>query len=321
MMFGEWGGTDEAQCRRMIDLAIEHGINLIDTADVYAFGEAEALLGKALAGRRDDIVVATKFHEPMGEDRNRRGNSRRWIMQAVEGSLRRLGTDWIDLYQVHRPDPACDIDQTLGALSDLVRQGKVRAIGTSTFPAEQIVAAQWVAQTRGRERFVTEQPPYSLFARAVESAVLPTCQEYGLGVIVWSPLNGGWLTGKYRRGEALPSDSRASRYPDHFDYGHPVRERKLDLVEALSTLADQAGVTLTELAIAFTLEHPAVTAAIVGPRSSDQLRDQLGGADLVLDPALLDQIDELIQPGINVHPNDPGWISPALTADRRRRPR
>src|SRR3546814_295827 len=200
MMFGAWRNTVEGECARMVHTALDSGINFIDTADVYAFGESEEILGRALAGRRDDVVLATKFHNAMGDDLNQRGNSRRWIVRAVEDSLRRLGTDWIDLYQVHRPDPATDIDETLGALSDLVRQGKVRAIGTSTFPAAELVEAQWVAERRGRERFATEQPPYSIFARGVEADVLPTCLRHDIGVIVWSPLNGGWLTGKYRRG-------------------------------------------------------------------------------------------------------------------------
>jgi len=321
MMFGEWGQTNEDECRLVLDLALESGINFIDTADVYAFGESETILGNVLKGRRDDVVLATKFHEPMGEDPNRRGNSRRWITKAVDDSLRRLQTDWIDLYQVHRPDPSCDIDQTLGALTDLVRAGKVRAIGTSTFPAEQLVMAQWVAEKRGRERFVTEQPPYSIFARAVEASVLPACQDLDLGVIVWSPLNGGWLTGKYQRGKELPGDSRAARNPDHFDYDHPVRQRKLDLVEALLNVADEAGITLTQLALAFTLEHPAVTAAIVGPRTPQQLADQIPAADIALDTAVLDAIDALIEPGFNVNQAETGWVTPALLPGQRRRPR
>ena len=321
MMFGEWGRTDEAECKRILGVALDGGINFVDTADVYAFGESETILGHTLKGRRDDVVLATKFSQPMSEDPNRRGNSRRWIMRAVEESLRRLQTDWIDLYQVHRPDPDCDIDQTLGALTDLVQAGKVRAIGTSTFPAEYLVTAQWVAEKRGRERFVTEQPPYSILARAAEASVLPTCRDLGLGVIVWSPLNGGWLTGKYRRGQELPSDSRAARHPDHFDYDHPVRERKLDLVEALLGIAGQADLTLTQLAIAFVLEHPVVTAAIVGPRTPEQLADQLPASDITLDTAVLDAIDALIEPGLNVHPADTGWVPSALRRNQRRRSR
>jgi aryl-alcohol dehydrogenase-like predicted oxidoreductase len=319
MMFGEWGRTDESDCRRIVDVALDAGVNFIDTADVYAFGESETLLGRALAGRRDDVVLATKFHTPMDDNLNHRGNSRRWIMRAAEDSLRRLQTDWIDLYQVHRPDPTCDIDETLGALSDLIHQGKVRAIGTSTFPAEQLVRAQWVAERRGRERFVSEQPPYSMFARGIEASVLPTCLELDLGVVVWSPLNGGWLTGKYRRGEDVPAGSRADRHPDHFDYDDPVRERKLDLVEGLLGVAKDAGISLTELALAFVLEHPGVTSAIVGPRSPEQLADQLPAGEIRLDPAILDRIDELIPAGTDLHPADAGWVSPALEPARRRR--
>jgi aryl-alcohol dehydrogenase-like predicted oxidoreductase len=321
MMFGSWGNPDEDECVRMVHTALDAGINLVDTADVYDQGVSERIVGRALAGRRDDVVLATKFHNPMGDDPNQRGNSRRWIVRAVEDSLRRLGTDWIDLYQVHRPDPDTDIDETLGALSDLVRQGKVRAIGTSTFPAAELVEAQWVAERRGRERFATEQPPYSILARGVEADVLPTCRRYGLGVIVWSPLNGGWLTGKYRRGAAPPPGSRAERKPDHFDYGDPVRERKLDLVEALADLAAEAGLSLTHLAQAWVLEHPAVTSAIVGPRTPGQLADVLGAADVVLEDAVLDRIDELVPPGANINPADAGHVPASLdAAARRRRP-
>lgn len=321
MMFGSWGNADESECVRMVHTALDAGVNFVDTADIYDHGESERIVGRALAGRRDDVVLATKFHNPMGDDPNRRGNSRRWIMQAVEDSLRRLGTEWIDLYQVHRPDPDTDIDETLGALSDLVHQGKVRAIGTSTFPAAEIVEAQWVAERRGRERFATEQPPYSIFARGVEADVLPACVAHGLGVVVWSPLNGGWLTGKYRRGAAPPAGSRAERQPDHFDYEAEVRERKLDLVEALSKLAADAGISLTHLAQAWVLEHPAVTSAIIGPRTPDQLADVLGAADVTLDDTVLDRIDELVPPGTNVNPADAGHVPAGLLpAARRRRP-
>jgi aryl-alcohol dehydrogenase-like predicted oxidoreductase len=321
MMFGSWGNPDEDECVRMVHTALDAGVNFVDTADVYDAGNSERILGRALAGRRDDVVLATKFHNAMGDDPNRRGNSRRWIVQAVEDSLRRLGTDWIDLYQVHRPDPDTDVDETLGALSDLVHQGKVRAIGTSTFPAADIVEAQWVAERRGRERFATEQPPYSIFARGVEADVLPTCRRYGMGVVVWSPLNGGWLTGKYRRGADAPAGSRAERHPDHFDFDSEIKERKLDLVDALCDLADQAGISLTHLAQAWVLEHPAVTSAIIGPRTPEQLADVLGAADVVLNDAVLDRIDELVPPGTNVNPADAGYVPAALdVASRRRRP-
>ncbi len=322
MMFGAWGNPDHEECVRIVHAAIDSGINFIDTADVYSGGESEEIVGKALAGgRRDSVVLATKFHAPMGADRNMSGNSRRWIVREVENSLRRLHTDWIDLYQVHRPDPTCDIDDTLGALSDLVHQGKVRAIGCSTFPSELIVESQWVAERRGRERFECEQPPYSIFARGVESGVLPTCERYAMGVIVWSPLNGGWLTGRYRKGSPIPADGRPSRVPARFDLSRSEVQAKLDAVEALSTLCSKAGMTLTHLAIAFVLTHPAVTAAIIGPRTMEHLLGALGGADSVISDEVLDQIDGIVPPGSTLDATDAGWTPPSLAdAWRRRRP-
>src|SRR3954453_14779522 len=237
MMFGAWGNTDHDDCVRIVHHALDNGINFVDTADVYSAGESEEIVGKALRGRRDDVVLATKFVAPMGEDTNRRGASPRWIKQEVENSLRRLGTEYIDLYQAHRPDPSVDLDDTLGALSDLVHQGKVRVLGSSTYPAELITEAQWTAERRGRGRSPCEKPPYSIFARAIETAVLPTCQRYGMGVIPWSPLAGGWLTGKYRRGGDKPTGGRAARIPDRFDYDKPENQRKLDLVEDLLKVA------------------------------------------------------------------------------------
>jgi aryl-alcohol dehydrogenase-like predicted oxidoreductase len=320
MMFGAWGNSDEAECHRIVDSALDAGINFVDVADVYAHGESEEILGRALRGRRDDVVLATKFHEPMGADRNSRGNSRRWIRQAVEGSLRRLGTDRIDLYQVHRPDPDTDLDETLGALSDLVREGKVLMIGSSAFPAEQIVEAQWTAQRRQRERFTTEQLPYSIMARGVEAGVLPTCERHRMGVLAFSPLNGGWLTGKYRSA-SVPDDSRAGRNGDHFDFRDAAaRQRKLDIVGELDKLAEQAGLTLIELALGFVLSHPAITSAIIGPRTLPQLRSQLGAGDLgTLSADMLDRIDELVPPGSNINPADAGYQPPALTDPALRR--
>ena len=322
MMLGGWGNPDHDDSVRIIHAALDAGINFIDTADVYSAGESEEVVGKALSsGRRDNVVLATKFHGPMGRDPNEKGNSRRWIVQECENSLRRLRTDWIDLYQVHRPDEFTDVDETLGALSDLVHQGKMRMIGSSTFPAEEIVEAQWVAERRGRERFVCEQPPYSIFARGVEAAVLPTCQRYGMGVIPWSPLNGGWLTGRYRRGRDLPEGGRASRMPQRFDPDIPANARKLDLVEELLKVAADAGCSLTHLALAFVLRHPAVSAAIIGPRTMEQLTDQLPAVEVVLDDSVLDRIDDLVAPGTNVNPEDSGYAPPAVTAAwRRRRP-
>jgi len=319
MMFGAWGNPDHDEGVRIIHRALDAGINFIDTADVYSRGESEEIVGKALAGRRDDVVLATKVHGTMGDDPNQFGNSRRWIMREVEDSLRRLKTDHIDLYQIHRPEADTDIDETLGALTDLVRQGKVRYIGSSTFPASQIVEAQWVARDRGRERFVCEQPPYSILARAVETDVLPTCLRHGMGVIPWSPLAGGWLSGKWRKGQDAPDSSRARRMPARYDLSDPANQRKLDAADALAQLADEAGITLIQMALAFVINHPAVTAAIIGPRTIEQLESQLGADEIVLDAALLDRIDEIVPPGATVSAADTGWQNPALKPDARRR--
>ena len=232
MMFGAWGNPDHDESIRIIHAALDAGINFIDTADVYAQGESEEIVGKALKGRRDDIVLATKFHGAMGDDPNRQGSSRRWIIRAVEDSLRRLDTDWIDLYQVHRPRTDTDIEETFGALTDLVRQGKIRYIGASTFPASQIVEAQWVARERGYQRFVTEQPAYSMLVRRIEDDILPTCQRHGMGVLSYSPLTGGWLSGRWRKDSGQQASSRASRLPERFDLSQPANQRKLDAVEA-----------------------------------------------------------------------------------------
>ncbi len=319
MMFGLWGNRDHDDCIRIIHSALDAGINFIDTADVYSAGESETIVGKALIGRRDDVVLATKVHSPMGKDANQRGNSRRWIRKEVEESLRRLQTEWIDLYQIHRPDPTCDIDETLGVLSDLMHEGKVRAIGSSTFPAHEIVEAQWVAEKRGRERFLCEQPPYSIFVRGIETDVLPTCKKYGMGVIPWSPLAGGWLSGKYRRGQDLPKEGRAALLPQRFDFSLPENSRKLDVIEQLDKVSSDAGISLVELAVAFVLQHPAVTSAIIGPRTMEQLTTQLGAGELVLEDAVLDRIDELVPPGTNLNQSDAGWTPPSLANKSHRR--
>ncbi|WP_324788980.1 aldo/keto reductase [Streptomyces sp. H51] len=324
MMFGAWGDRDEAECRRMVATALDAGVNFVDTADVYAFGESEEILGRALKGRRDDVVLVSKFHNEMPAgplDRNRRGNSRLWITRAVEGSLRRLGTDHLDVYLVHRPDPRTDVEETLGALSDLVRAGKVRAIGTSSFPAEEIVEAQWAARRTGRERFTVEQLSYSVLARHAEAAALPTAQRHRMGVMVWSPLNGGWLTGKYRAGAEPAGDSRARTNGDHFDYADArVRERKLAVVEELVRLAADEGCTLVELALRFVLAHPGVTSAVMGPRTHDQLLTQLTAVDRPLSAAALDRIDQLVAPGSALNPRDTGYTPPPLeNAALRRR--
>jgi aryl-alcohol dehydrogenase-like predicted oxidoreductase len=323
MMFGAWGNTDHEDCTRIIHRALDAGVNFIDTADVYSRGESEEIVGKALAGgRRDSIVLATKVHGRMGEDPNHYGNSRRWIIEEVENSLRRLGTEWIDLYQIHRPETDTDIDETLGALSDLVRAGKVRYIGSSTFPAHQIVQAQWVAERRGRERFVCEQPPYSLLTRGIEADVLPVCRDYGMGVIPWSPLAGGWLSGRYRKdGESPGSSRRAQMLPQRYDMSLAGNQRKLEAAHALGELADEAGITLIELALAFVVNHPAVTAAIIGPRTMEQLEGQLPALGRTLSVEVLDRIDQIVAPGVNVNPGDRGWDPPWLTdASLRRRP-
>jgi aryl-alcohol dehydrogenase-like predicted oxidoreductase len=320
MMFGAWGNPDHDESVRIIHRALDAGINFIDTADVYSRGESEEIVGKALAGgKRDHVVLATKVHGTMGDDPNEFGNSRRWIIKEVEDSLRRLKTDWIDLYQIHRPEADTDIDETLGALTDLIRAGKIRYIGSSTFPASQIVEAQWVAQRRGRERFVCEQPPYSLLVREIERDVLPTAQRYGMGVIPWSPLAGGWLSGKWRKGQDAPSSTRADRIPDRYDLSKPENQLKLDKADALAVLAQEAGVTLIEMALAFVIRHPAVTAAIIGPRTMEQLESQLSAADVALSGEVLDRIDEIVPPGVNLSPADGGWGNPALEAAARRR--
>ena len=320
MMFGAWGNADHEESIRIIHRALDAGVNFIDTADVYSQGESEEIVGRALrGGRRDHVVLATKVHGTMGEDPNEQGNSRRWIALEVENSLRRLGTDWIDLYQIHRPEADTDIDETLGALTDLVRAGKVRYIGSSTFPASRIVEAQWVAETRGRERFVCEQPPYSILVRGIEQDVLPTCLRYGMGVIPWSPLAGGWLSGRYRLGAEIPSSHRADRIPGRFDMSLPANQRKLEAADALATAAQEAGMSLVELALAFVIRHPAVTAAIIGPRTMEHLESQLPAAEVLLGDDLLDRIDEIVAPGVNLNPEDSGWQNPALAPSARRR--
>jgi aryl-alcohol dehydrogenase-like predicted oxidoreductase len=332
MMFGAWGEPDHDTSVKTIHAALDAGINFIDTADVYSQGESEIIVGKALAGgKRDDVVLATKVNIQMGVpvespvgtqgDPNHRGNSRRWIVREVENSLRRLDTDWIDLYQIHRPDRDTDIEETLAALTDLQRQGKIRAFGSSTFPAHQMVQAQWVSERRGLGRFVTEQPPYSLLVRGIEADVLPVAQEYGMGVLPWSPLAGGWLTGGYRKDKELPESSRRNRMPARYDLENPDNQRKLDAADALGALADGAGLSLIHLALAFVMQHPAVTAPIIGPRTLEHLQSQIGAADVTLSVELLDEIDAIVPPGVTVSHSDQGYQPPSLADPflRRRR--
>jgi aryl-alcohol dehydrogenase-like predicted oxidoreductase len=318
MMFGAWGNTDHDASIRIIHRALDAGINFVDNADVYSAGESEEIVGKALMSRRDDVVLATKVSVPMDDDPNHRGNSRRWIIQEIENSLRRLGTDWIDLYQIHRADPNTDVDETLGALTDLVQQGKVRYIGSSSFSGGEIVEAQWTARDRNLQRFRTEQPPYSLLVRGIELDVLPTARRHGMGVLTYSPLAGGWLSGRWTAGSSPTSPAR-QRLAARFDMSLPENQRKLEATEQLAKVADDAGLSMIELAIAFVVNHPAVTSAIVGPRTMDQLESQLPAADAVLDPATLDRIDEIVQPGVNLNHADTSYGEQVLQPALRRR--
>jgi len=324
MMFGAMGNRDRRDCARIIHRALDAGINFIDTADVYSQGESEEIVGEALVGRRDPVVLATKFFGPMGDDPNRRGSSRRWITQAVEESLRRLRTDVIDLYQMHRFDETTDPEESLSALTDLVHAGKIRSFGISTFTADRIVEAQWVAESRGLLRPRCEQSPYSILRREIERTVLPTCQRYGMGMIVWSPLEGGWLTGRYLAPEDFREETRLVSFGRRwggFDLSEPQNQHRLALVRQLDQLAKKIGTPLSQLATAWTLEHPGVTAAIIGPRTFEQLEDLLAGADLVLEPAILDEIDRLVPPGTNTNPFDPSSDPASLQPAARRRPR
>jgi aryl-alcohol dehydrogenase-like predicted oxidoreductase len=318
MMFGAWGNTDHDDSIRIIHRALDAGVNFVDSADVYSAGESEEIVGKALKGRRDDVVLATKFWGPMGDGANQGGVSRRWIISEVESSLRRLGTDWIDLYQMHRPDPAVDIDETLGALTDLVQQGKVRYIGSSSFSAGQIVEAQWTARDRNLQRFRTEQPPYSLLVRGIELDVLPTAQRHGMGILTYSPLAGGWLSGSWTA-DSSPSSPARRRLAARFDMSLPENQRKLEAVQELAEVAVDAGLPLIELAIAFVVNHPGVTSAIIGPRTMEQLDSQLPAADAVLDAAVLDRIDEIVTPGVNLNPADTSYGEHVLQPGLRRR--
>ncbi|MGH3761386.1 aldo/keto reductase [Actinophytocola sp.] len=320
MMFGSVGNPDHDDCVRIVHAALDEGVNFVDTADMYSAGESEEIVGKALEGRRDDVVLATKVHFPMGEGPNCGGNSRRWILREVEASLRRLRTDWIDLYQIHRPDERTDVEETLSVLTDLVRAGKIRAFGCSTFPTEDIVSAHHVASARGLHRFRTEQPPYSLIGRGVERSVLPTCQRLGMGVLTWSPLASGFLSGRVRPGEPVDLGAgRAALTPGRFDPSIPGNTAKFAALEQLTALAADVGATLPELAVAFPAAHPAVTSVIIGPRTMEQLSASLKGATRTLDDATLDRIDEIVPPGTDLYRVDGAWLPPSLTDPARRR--
>jgi aryl-alcohol dehydrogenase-like predicted oxidoreductase len=317
-MLGALGNPDHDQCVEIIHAGLDAGINLVDTSDAYSRGESETIVGKALVGRRDEVVLATKFHVAMADGPNHSGNNRRWIVREVENSLRRLGTDHIDLYQAHRPDPWTDIEDTLSALDDLVRAGKVLYAGCSTYPAELIVESRWAAARRGFEPFRIEQPPYSIFAREIEQAVLPTCERYEMGVLAWSPLNGGWLTGRYSRGEVSAS-GRMQRNPLRFDLERPDNQRKLELTQQLEALAAKAGTNLIGLALGFVLAHRAITTAIIGPRTLEQLNGILAAGVAALDDEVLDLIDEMVAPGTNVSTAEGGWVPPWIERSSYRR--
>jgi aryl-alcohol dehydrogenase-like predicted oxidoreductase len=328
MMFGAWGEPDHDVSIGIIHAALDAGITFIDTADIYSRGESETIVGKALVGRRDDVILATKFHGPMdvamgqpGGDPNKRGNSRRWIIREVESSLQRLQTDWIDLYQVHRPDTGTDDDETIAALTDLQRAGKIRAFGSSTFPAYRMVEDQWISERRGLGRFVTEQPPYSLLDRGIERDVLPVAEQFHMGVIPWSPLAGGWLSGRFRKGHDVPQTNRAKMMPRRFDLSRPENQVRLEAVEQLAVLAEETGITLIHLALAFVLQHPAVTAPIIGPRTMEQLKTQLGATDVELGSDVLDRIDEIVKPGSNISDESNVYVTDALTNPMLRRRR
>ncbi|GAA1594389.1 aldo/keto reductase [Kribbella hippodromi] len=325
MMFGSAGNADHEDSIRIIHAALDAGINFVDTADMYSAGESEEIVGAALKGRRDDVILATKGHFPLddGNVRNRRGNSRRWITRAVEDSLRRLDTDWIDLYQVHRPDHTTDLEETLWVLSDLVSAGKIRAFGCSAFPAEELVEAYHVSERRGYGRFRTNQPVYSMIARGIERTILPVCHRLGMGVLTYSPLAFGFLSGKIRKDQPVDlSTGRAALFPARFDPSLPGNAAKYDAVEQLIKVADDLDVTLPELALAFVTSHPAVTSVISGPRTMDQLTGLLKAADLTLDDSTLDRIDEIVPPGTDLYQAVWAPDPPALTdiTQRRRHP-
>ncbi|MFJ4105282.1 aldo/keto reductase [Amycolatopsis japonica] len=319
MNFGAIGRTTQDEATAIVDAALAGGVNLIDTADMYSAGESETMVGKAIAGRREDIVLATKASMPMGEERNHQGASRRWLVTELDNSLRRLGVDHVDLYQVHRWDPKTSDEETLSALTDLQRAGKIRYFGSSTFPAYRIVQAQWAAREHRLSRYVTEQPGYSILQRGIETHVLPVTEEYGMGVLAWSPLASGWLSGAVREGREI-STNRSAVLPQRFDLTRQVNRNRLEAVERLAKVADQAGLSLIQLALGFVVAHPGVTSAIIGPRTLGHLESQLAAADTVLSSDVLDAIDEIVAPGTDLAPEEKHDTPPALLdASLRRR--
>ena len=316
MMFGAVGNPDHDDSIKIIHKALDAGINVIDTADMYSGGESEEMVGKAIAGRRDDIVLATKAGMPMGDERDHQGSSRRWLVTELDNSLRRLGVDHVDLYQIHRWDPSTSDEETLSALTDLQRAGKIRYFGSSTFPAYRIVQAEWAARQNHLSRYVTEQPAYSILQRGIETHVLPVTEQYGLGVLVWSPLASGWLSGAIREGRDITT-SRSTFMPQLFDTTIPSNRARLDAVEQLAKVADEAGLTMIQLALGFVTAHPAVTSALIGPRTLDHLHSQLAAADTVLSADVLDAIDAIVAPGTDLAAHEkfdtpPALLDPAL---------
>lgn len=319
MNFGAIGRTTQDDVTALVDAALEAGVNVIDTADMYGLGESEEMVGRAVAGRRDDIVLATKAGLPIGDERNHQGSSRRWLVTELENSLRRLGVDHVDLYQIHRWDPSTSDDETLSALTDLQRAGKIRAFGSSTFPAHRIVQAQWAAREHHLGRYVTEQPSYSILQRGIEAHVLPVTQEYGLGVLAWSPLASGWLSGAVRAGRPIATH-RSALMPDRFDLGLPANQARLDAVERLAVVAEDAGLTMIQLALGFVTAHPGVTSAIIGPRTLEHLHAQVAAADTVLSADVLDAIDRIVAPGTDLAAHEKFDAPPSLLdASLRRR--
>ena len=316
MNFGVIGRTTQDEATAIVDAALEAGINLIDTADMYGQGESEEMVGKAIAGRRDDIVLATKANMPMGDERNHQGSSRRWLVTELDNSLRRLGVDHVDLYQIHRWDPTTSDEETLSALTDLQRAGKIRYFGSSTFPAYRIVQAQWAAREYHLSRYVTEQPSYSILQRGIEAHLLPAAEQYGLGVLAWSPLASGWLSGAVRAGREITT-SRSAVLPERFDISVPGNRARLDAVERLADVAAEAGLTMIQLALGFVTAHPAVTSALIGPRTLDHLHSQVAAADTVLSADVLNAIDAIVAPGVDLAPQEkfdtpPALLDPAL---------
>ncbi|MEV0248909.1 aldo/keto reductase [Nocardia sp. NPDC050712] len=319
MNFGARSKTTHEGSIALIHRALDAGINTIDTADTYSRGESEIIVGKALRGRRDQVILASKFHGAVDDDLTHRGNSRRWIVRAVEDSLRRLEVDHLDLYQVHRPETVTAIDETIGALDDLVRSGKIRYYGTSVFSPGELIEAQWVADRRKLNRPATEQVPYSPLVRGIERETLPIAREHGLGVLTFGPLAAGWLSGKYRIGAEQPESYRADLIPGRFDIAATANAAKLAAAEALSVLAAESGLSLIDLSIGFVLAHPDVTAAIIGPRTEEHLTAYLAAAEVVLSADILDRIDEIVPPGTLFHERDSGKTPDALADPALRR--